>query len=500
MPQTIPILVSAFDGGLADDVRAANANEFAITHHFDTYSKRHKLIPYRDMENEAGTLTAYKIMSVELFTDSAGVQNLFALGNKDGDTFPQILEKSVNLVTGTFAPSTTGVGTTGVVIATSLKGYAKTSKLYFMKTLSGNTVIDSYDPNTNTYVSTVGTITGTSTGVYPKPFRHPQDDVLYFGAGNVIASLNNTTFTAAALTLPTGLIITSITDYGVYLAISCAPKDQGNKSWVFLWGRDTSLTTVEETIDFGEGSLMVLENVGGALVGISSTAQTAGTVVDITPKIVFRAYSGGTSRVFKEILWTGTGTPTTLLQNHKAKKDDNLFFACKQYIENKTVNQIWVVGRNKQGGFFVTPDRLVNNDTALTGNVDGFSMIGDYTWVAYDGAGALKRTDDAANYTATAIYESALFNLGESGRKKDLIGVTVMTDFLPAAGQIILKYKKDEETAFTTIFTLTTDNSISYGIPFVLEFKEVTFRIESIGGAVVTGLKFKAKFKESESY
>ena len=499
MPQTI--LIQSFDGGIADDIRAANPNEFAVAHHFDTYSKRHKLTPYRDMENEAGTLGVYAIKSVELFTDSGGTQNLYALGNVSGQTYPQILEKSVNMVTGTFATSTTGAGAAGTVIATSLRGYAKTNKLYFMKTSGSTVIIDSYDPVTDTYVSTVGTISATSsTGVYPRPFRHPQDDVLYFGAGNIIASLNNTTFTAAALTLPTGLIITSITDYGIYLAIACAPKNQGEKSYTFLWGRDTSLTTVEETIDAGEGSLLVLENVEGELIGVSSSAQTAGTVVDIAPKIIVRQYSGGFMRSIKEIAWTGSGTPTTLLQNLKAKKDDKLFFACKQYIENKTVNQLWVVGKNRQGQVFCTPDRLVNNDTALTGNIDGFDLIGDYLWVAYNGDGSLKRTDDAANYTVTAIYESALFNLGESGRKKDLIGVTVMTDFLPAAGQVVLKYKKDEETTFTEIFTLTTDNSISYGIPFVLEFKEIVFRIESTGGAVITGLKFKAKYKESESY
>ena len=314
MPQTI--LIQSFDGGIADDIRAANPNEFAVAHHFDTYSKRHKLTPYRDMENEAGTLGVYAIKSVELFTDSGGTQNLYALGNVSGQTYPQILEKSVNMVTGTFATSTTGAGAAGTVIATSLRGYAKTNKLYFMKTSGSTVIIDSYDPVTDTYVSTVGTISATSsTGVYPRPFRHPQDDVLYFGAGNIIASLNNTTFTAAALTLPTGLIITSITDYGIYLAIACAPKNQGEKSYTFLWGRDTSLTTVEETIDAGEGSLLVLENVEGELIGVSSSAQTAGTVVDIAPKIIVRQYSGGFMRSIKEIAWTGSGTPTTLLQN-----------------------------------------------------------------------------------------------------------------------------------------------------------------------------------------
>ena len=243
---------------------------------------------------------------------------------------------------------------------------------------------------------------------------------------------------------------------------------------------------------------MVLENVGGSLVGISAHSQSAGTIIDIEPKITFRAYSGGTPRIIKEIKWTGTGTPTTLLKNLKAKKNDAVYFACKQYIENKTVNQVWMCGRNVIGQFFVTPDRLVNNDTALTGNVDGLDIIGDYMWTGYDGSGALKRTNDAASFTATSIYESAIFGSEDVGFEKKLIAVGVMTEPMPTAGQIVLKYRKNEETTFTTIFTHTTDNSLFHDAiniessgATLPSYREITFRIESTGGAVPIGFKFK---------
>ena len=267
------------------------------------------------------------------------------------------------------------------------------------------------------------------------------------------------------------------------------------------------MTTVEETVDFGEGALMIIENVGGALIGISAHAQAAGTIIDIEPKITFRSYTGGAPRVVKEIKWTGTGTPTTLLGNYKAKKNDAVYFACKQYIENKTVNQIWVCGRNRAGQFFVTPDRLVNNDTALTGNVDGFTIIGDYLWVAYNGDGSLKRTDDAANFTATAIYESPRFNGGDTMLKKKLVGVTVMSDPMPTAGQIVAKYKIDAETTFTTISTNTTDDSLGESAiniessgATLPEFQEITFRIESTGGAVPTAYRFAYEITGKDFY
>lgn len=501
-----PFEITRFDGGIADDTRVAAPNEFAVAQNFDVYSKPHKLVPYRDMEAEAGSMSQYAIKSVVLFTDSAGTQAYFALGNTSGGTFPQILEKTT--IAGTFATSASGAGAAGTVIAHTLIGYAKTSKLYMMKTSGGNTIIDSYDPAANTYASTVGTITGTSsTGVYPQPFRHPQDDIIYFGAGNVVASLNNVTFTAAALTLPSGYTITSLTDHGIYLAITCAPKDQGDKSICFLWGRDTSLTTIQEIINLGEGAAMIGENVDGVLVFVSASSQGGGSAIDINPKITIRAYAGAVARVVKEVQWTGTGTPTTLVKNFKAKKDGNLYFAAKQFIENKTVNQLWVVGRNRQGQFFITPDRLINNDTALTGNVDGFSIIGDFVWAGYNGDGSLKRTDDAANYTASSIYESRIIVSGDPAKKKSFKGITVYTEPMPAAGQIVCKYRIDSQTSYTTIFTNTTDNDIAHSAiniestgAVLPEHKELQIQVISTGGAVVTGIKGLCEVLEKDLY
>jgi len=82
-----------------------------------------------------------------------------------------------------------------------------------------------------------------------------------------------------------------------------------------------------------------------------------------------------------------------------------------------------------------------------------------------------------------------------------------MTDALPAAGQVVLKYRKDEDTSFTTIFTHTTDNSISHDAVNIEssgaqlpEFREIIFRIESTGNAKITGLKFKYDVLPKNAY
>ena len=489
-----------FDGGRAEDARNARHNQSALLHHFDV-SQRHKLIPYRDMENEAGTLAVYNIGSVELFTDSAGTQAIFALGNVSGQTYPQILEKSA-VVTGTFAISTTGASASGVVIPTTLRGYKNQNKLYCLKTESSTTILESYNPASNTYAEDVGTISDTAAkGIYPRPEVHPLDDILYMAAGSTVAKLDGATFTASAVTVPSHLDIVQLIPYGVWLAIVCVPIDQGGRSVMFLWGRDTSIVEMDEAIDLGEGAALVAENLQGRIITISAPATSAGTAVDIVPTLVFRVYAGGEPTVAHEMRWEGTGTPTTRLKNLKAKHKDDLYFAAIQFLENKTVNQVWRCGFNQSGEFFVTPDRLVNNDTALTGTVDGLDIIGDYMWVAYNGDGSLKRTNDAATYTATCIYESPTLR---SGNTETVKGASIHFEALPADGQVVLKYRVDENTSWTTVKTYTTNNGVRFDASppefTTKDGKEWHLRVESTGGAIITGVEFYSSIKKDKSY
>jgi len=402
-------------------------------------------------------------------------------------TYPAFLEKDTP-ITGTFALASSGTDTGGAVIGNSLIAYK--ADLYAMKTSGTHTVVINYDPATNV-LATTGTITAqSSASIYPQPFRHPQDDILYFGAGNIISKLDNTTFTAEALVLPSDLIITSLTDYGVYLAIACAPKDAG-KSYVFLWGRDTSLTTVQETIDFGEGNLMVIDNVGGTLVGVSGSSLSASSF-DILPRLVARAYTGGLARVFKEIKSEST---VQTLSNIKAKSKDSLYFTASTRIQGETVNQIWVCKKNAGGQLIIQPDRLANNNTAVT-TVDGLSVIGDYMWVAYDN-GSLKRTNDSASYTATAVYDTLLnpsMPIEDRSKLKQLKNVSVSFAPLASSSTLNVQYRFDNGS-YEDLLNATTAGTLNKEVVKTLDGdtfgtgRELQFRVNSTA-AEVTEIKY----------
>ena len=105
-----------------------------------------------------------------------------------------------------------------------------------------------------------------------------------------------------------------------------------------------------------------------------------------------------------------------------------------------------------------------------------------------------------SRFQDSSLYESLIFNLGDSSIKKDLVRIAVMFESLPTeggdVGTIVLKYKKDADTSWTTIFTYNTANEISYSLNsgsglLPRDYKEIQFQIASTEHAVPTGLYFE---------
>ena len=152
-------------------------------------------------------------------------------------------------------------------------------------------------------------------------------------------------------------------------------------------------------------------------------------------------------------------------------------------------------------------ERFFNGDTAITNaRPRGFQLLGDFMTLAYtqdpDPTFVIARTNSDGYSATSSTYESVVFNAGDSSKKKDLLGITVTTEPMPAAGQIILGYKTDAQTSFTAIFTDTTDNQISFsaitGLP--KDYKEIQFQILSTGNAVPTGFSFREKITGKRIY
>lgn len=445
------VILNDFSGGIAEDVRELATDTFAVAKNIDVKAFKNKVTPYVATTTQAQNGNTYSMGAV-MTTLSSGTQRLSFLGASDNSNYyPRFYGKSDSSLTSGVVGYTNGdPTTTGYKVAFgSLVSYK--NKLICMGYSSTDAKMYSYDGASTTF-ATVGTISAYPTNIsipnIPKPFRHPADDILYGAAGNIVCVNNNGSFTAAGITLPSDCWITSLSYWGSYLAIATAPREPGGRSRVFLWGRDTSTTTFYDILDFGEGSLKVLENIDGALIGITISDVN----YSVTPQLRMYVWGGGSPELKRTV--TAKTYNSIGLEIFKAKQGNELYFTAKFPVQGTTVNQIWVAGKNRKGNWYMNPDRYVNGTTSIT-NVNGFDFVGDYLFVGYD-SGSFVRTyagggGDTAVYT-TSVLETLVnpnMTVYDRDKKKQLKAVSITT---VTGGDFTLSYSVDGG-AYIEIFT-----------------------------------------------
>lgn len=486
--QPQPTQVNNFFGGIEDDIRKVSANGFAITKHFDIFSNPHRLTPYRSLEADTETSvssTDLKQYLVRDFVYATASAKLYGLG-QTGAGLTKILQK---------ADATTGLWTTpassegnGAVWNESffeykdyLWGFQGTTSLFKYGVLSGT-------PSITNAVATVGaTITSVANGLIAA------DGNAYIAYNNVVVRIatDTTTITDSAKTVPDTYKITSLANYGNYMAIAASPKASYNgQSKVFIWNLSSDL--FQDTLDWGEGDLRVLGNIEGMLVGITDRYLNNSTGAGKGSMIV-QVYRDGAPQVVKEIFTQALVGKTIPLS--KSVKNNRLFWAAKimtNIAGTEYVEGIWSFGRkNVNYPYAITLDIIDENID--TDGIQGFGTAANYFFIAHSGDGSVDKTNDAATYAFTSVYESQILNGGDATLTKQLNVVSVNTAPI-TAGSVTIKYKTNSDTSWTTIGTLSTVGELSrdfYNIESTgadfKTFEEIQFRIESTGGVEVTG-------------
>ena len=481
------IIIDEFDGGVTRDLRVQSTNKFKISKNFDNYSDSKRLQPFRALEaNET------KAINITQFIQTNS--QIYGYGTVSGATLlgtAKIYKKTGNLITSDWVEdrAVNGLGAREANVFFEYKDY-----LYFWE--AGARLTRHGDITATATNATYQTISYTNVA---QPVHHPADDIAYFFSDNKVHKLNGTAWSLAVLTLPDNLIITCATAYGNYLAIGCKSKTLSGKSIVFLWDRDSSLTTISEKIDWGKGDLRILDVLDGVLIGISNVSTN---LFGLKEKIQIKWYSG----IISMPLELDMDSVTTGDYEYKIPDDakgflqnNKLYFPIEsgQSADGGKYTGIWVVGRHETGSpFSVTMAYKIDTD-ATSDQIQGFNIFEDYLFVAHSSDGSVDRTNDNAVYP-TATYESYIFTGGDSSQTKKLLRATVIVEPQPSAGTFTLSYKRDAETTWTDIFTDSTDDDIRHtalnieatGVNLG-QFKEVQFKITSTGGTVITGLKFE---------
>jgi hypothetical protein len=489
--------INNFSGGFSNDKRATNFSKYGITRHFDTYSFPHKLVPFYGTSPLAGEDKTKRIIKFVYAPTSNGgtTYRLWGFGGADVGALTNNIEVyylsggSWSQVGGVFEGGTSNRNTS---VFFYYKGY-----IYMWV---NNAALSRCDvAGSIAFENAYKSITITS-GV-AEPVHHPSDDIAYFFVNNTVykqsvaGAIGGADLTLA-LTLPPDLKITCACPYGDYLAIGCAPVDAaalGQKSVVYLWDRDSSVTTVTQRIDFGEGNLTHLASLDGKLIGVLNFFAT---------KCVIKQANGNSSVIINEIpsdSYSGLVMPAT-----RAVKNNKLYFPLTAPQGSDAQRGIWSVDSSGRATIAIVENEV---ESASSKTYESVYSLGDDWLICHSGDFSTNLMGFYTGISGSGVayylvdvsqYETLIINGGDSSQKKKLVSVTAEFEALPVAGSVTVKYKKDAETSYTTIFTDSTDNDISHKAiniessgDTLPQFYEIQLRVGSIGGAVITGLKVK---------
>jgi len=476
------ILINTFDRGMSNDLRSKDNRKFALASHFDAFSFPHKLVPRPGFATNTGTSTDI----VKTLYVSRGTS--FDLIGLDKNANNRCYIKYWN---GTaWATRANMESASETRLETVLFEYKKFAYMFGDNYLKR---ADTYDSSTafvdnlmTTWTkSALPTITSLA-----QPILHPTDDIAYFFINNLVYSLDapddGGDGWALGLTLPDDLKIVQGFAYGNFLAIACTTKasiTQGAYSVVYLWDRDSSLTTVTERIDFGSGAIKHIALLDNELVAVMDTEDDKKIVIKK------RYYNG--SKIIGRIELDDQQVHYAISQVINNK----LYFPMKAPFESDNRLGVWVVDSN--GNY--------NLDTVVPAftTFDGIYWTGGKWW--FCGGGVVKAS--STTISATSIYKSLIFNGGDSSKTKQLIRVSILTAPLIATyNDITVEYITDASAAFyaNTGWTKIMDtvgtrfktvheaiNIESDGSAF-LTFKEIKVRVTVANRRIeITGLKIK---------
>jgi len=199
------IPITQFNKSMIADPRG---NGCQLCQHFDNFTKS-SLVPYKDTEDAYVSQSTFHGQTYLMY---AG--NMYVLGVTSGTGRAEIL-KNTDMGVPSWSTPTNGAdssGTTSFNLFVEYKG-----RLYGA---SAGTRIWDYDIAGTTFNSTTagGSISYTNVcqGIV-------KADKLYFGIDNKVYYKNGTSDIALGIALPTDRIITSLCEYGNYIAIATRP-------------------------------------------------------------------------------------------------------------------------------------------------------------------------------------------------------------------------------------------------------------------------------------
>jgi len=376
----------------------------------------------------------------------------YGMTSMSGSSLARFYRKDSSITGSWTQNSTTGSGVDSINGAYCILykdlffGYSSNSigadaKLYKYVTDSSQTLID--------------TVSDYASGALPRPVVHSQDKKLYYASNKTVRVYDGTSAVAG---ITTDFPIISMCEYGTYIALGCQTPKGGV---IYLWGRDTSLTTFQDVIQVDNGKLQIIENIDGYLTAVTQTPYSPYSAFSAIPVVYsyagtvnVRMYLGGVMKIMKKAtLGNNEQNSTQKLLTLKMVKDGRLFFSTNS-------NFLWSFGANRSGEYILSRDQQIAYTNRTLNDLYGLFALGEYvfgmqtTTTGSPNSGLLQRTD-ATMSTSDYSYFTTPINPGmpieDRGKLKNIKSVYIKVTSLTTSGTVQLKYGYDGNSGMVDI-------------------------------------------------
>ncbi len=476
-----------FWSGVVNDIHSTLPASVFYAENFDVgRGKTLKQVVNNQAENSCSYATAnYVTKLIQIGTD------IYGLGQDSAANRDTTIWKKTNSLS-----SAWGIATNGTIAATTFNGedalFVANNGVIYLD--GGNSKVAKYVIATNTMSATLINLANAKGGVV-------WQGNIYCWSGQDIYKINTTSDALTnMITIPSEQTIVALVPYGNLLAVVCTATATVSK--MYLWDGVTT-TTFMEILEIGWGTVFGASMLEGTIiVGITTTNKRT---------LKLKGFSGGGF----QNLYTYTGRPNqantfnyiigaSRMQTFTGyvyfivtgTKPDGTYSGLYEYSlarfgREEPVNPM-TFSLYKTFDFSssrVIDGQTANNDFTVIESIVGGVDTAERSVAAVINSDTLKTTfflSETNTYTAQAgVIETVKLNGGDSSIEKQLKGVSLQYSALPTAGQVICRYKKDEDLYWTTIFVDGTDNAISHEAVNIESYSDaVTMTIAS--PAVVT--------------
>lgn len=453
------VIINRWDGGIPTSERPHTINQQSNSLGFDIFKDKHKLVKLQsstfDTASGGSSSTNEAVVCDAIKRDTDGL--LIGAGYTNASNYAFRFWRKNSDMTGYWQQnSVSGASAQNFGIYCNLY---KGSFYGFVGTSSTGTL---YRYDSDSAMTTIGSISDANTNYTPKPIVHSQDNILYMVNNKTVGKYDGTTFNASAFTLPYPCF--AMWEFGTYVAF-LIQTPFGCK--IALWGRDTSLTTLQDIIDVDNGKGLVLAMLDGYLVTVSQIPYDPYTISMSTsletPQIVVRMLIGG---VMKEVARAQIGLSengsSQFLLNKYFIKDGTLFFSSNS-------NALWRFGKNEDGIYVLTRDIQAVYSTNNLISTYGIFALGDYFMCLHRHSGSspndglLGRTNQNGFYANSSFYETTInpsMPIEDRNKDKQLTRIAVKVySQATGSGTVTVKYAFDGASYSTAI----AETSISNG-------------------------------------